>query len=108
MIPKFLEGNYPIVPFAIFLVVGAEFRGYHVRFRDIARGGIRIIRSGNLQAFTQNVTTLFDENYNLAATQDRKNKDIPEGGSKRKFPANFFFDISTKHFISRYFHFNKF
>jgi glutamate dehydrogenase len=36
----------------------------------------------NLQAFTQNVTTVFDENYNLAATQDRKNKDIPEGGSK--------------------------
>lgn len=26
--------------------------------------------------------TLFDENYNLANTQQRKNKDIPEGGAK--------------------------
>ena len=26
--------------------------------------------------------SLFDEAYNLAATQQRKNKDIPEGGSK--------------------------
>lgn len=25
---------------------------------------------------------LFDENYDLAYTQHRKNKDIPEGGSK--------------------------
>ena len=25
---------------------------------------------------------MFDENYNLANTQQRKNKDIPEGGSK--------------------------
>src|SRR5277367_6561881 len=28
------------------------------------------------------VGTLFDENYNLAWTQQRKNKDIPEGGAK--------------------------
>lgn len=80
--PTFLAETYPAVPFGVFFMVGAEFRGYHIRFRDIARGGIRIIRSTNFQAFTQNVVTLFDENYNLAATQDRKNKDIPEGGSK--------------------------
>jgi glutamate dehydrogenase len=29
-----------------------------------------------------NVRSVFDENYNLANTQQRKNKDIPEGGSK--------------------------
>lgn len=29
----------------MFFVVGADFRGFHVRFRDVARGGIRIIRS---------------------------------------------------------------
>jgi glutamate dehydrogenase len=28
------------------------------------------------------IGTLFDENYNLASTQQRKNKDIPEGGAK--------------------------
>jgi glutamate dehydrogenase len=29
----------------MFFVVGSDFRGFHVRFRDVARGGIRIIRS---------------------------------------------------------------
>lgn len=24
---------------------GSEFRGFHVRFRDVARGGIRLVRS---------------------------------------------------------------
>eukprot|EP01117_Protostelium_nocturnum_P004653 TRINITY_DN1685_c0_g1_i1.p1 TRINITY_DN1685_c0_g1~~TRINITY_DN1685_c0_g1_i1.p1 ORF type:complete len:1027 (+),score=415.86 TRINITY_DN1685_c0_g1_i1:160-3240(+) len=81
--PGFLsKTDYPITPFAIFFVVGTEFRGFHIRFRDVARGGIRIIRSANLQSYIQNVTSLFDENYNLANTQERKNKDIAEGGSK--------------------------
>jgi glutamate dehydrogenase len=81
--PKFLsKDDYPITPFAIFFVVGPEFRGFHVRFRDVARGGIRIIKSSNFQVYTTNVTTIFDENYNLASTQERKNKDIAEGGSK--------------------------
>mmetsp|Transcript_8269 Transcript_8269/g.34732 ORF Transcript_8269/g.34732 Transcript_8269/m.34732 type:complete len:1010 (-) Transcript_8269:63-3092(-) len=81
--PEFLsKQDYPDTPFAIFFVVGAEFRGFHIRFSDIARGGIRVIRSANPAAFAMNVSTLFDENYNLALTQQRKNKDIPEGGSK--------------------------
>lgn len=81
--PKFVpQREYPITPFAVFFVVGPEFRGFHVRFRDVARGGIRIIKSTNFQAFLQNVTTVFDENYALASTQERKNKDIAEGGSK--------------------------
>jgi glutamate dehydrogenase len=66
----------------MFLVVGSEFRGFHLRFSDVARGGIRMIRSRNREAYSINLRTLFDENYNLAATQQRKNKDIPEGGSK--------------------------
>lgn len=32
--------------------------------------------------YSINARSLFDENYNLAHTQQRKNKDIPEGGSK--------------------------
>ena len=64
------------------MVVGSEFRGFHLRFRDVARGGIRIITSRNREAYSINLRSLFDENYNLALTQQRKNKDIPEGGSK--------------------------
>jgi glutamate dehydrogenase len=81
--PAFLpELEYPVRPFGLFLVIGGEFRGFHLRFRDIARGGIRIVRSRNKEAFSINLRSLIDENYGLAATQQRKNKDIPEGGSK--------------------------
>ncbi|TPX41085.1 glutamate dehydrogenase [Synchytrium endobioticum] len=83
MDPSFLpEIEYPNKLFGMFLVIGSEFRGFHVRFRDVARGGIRIIRSRNREAYSINLRGLFDENYSLAATQQRKNKDIPEGGSK--------------------------
>ncbi|KAI8074047.1 Glutamate/Leucine/Phenylalanine/Valine dehydrogenase-domain-containing protein [Gongronella butleri] len=81
--PSFLPDiEYPTKLHGMFLVVGSEFRGFHLRFRDVARGGIRIIRSRNREAYSINQRTLFDENYALAATQQRKNKDIPEGGSK--------------------------
>lgn len=71
--PTFLpEVEYPVAPFGLFLSIGAspslcpslpswgcdgmlmvswvtgnEFRGFHMRFRDVARGGIRIVRSRN-------------------------------------------------------------
>ncbi|KAK6464753.1 NAD-specific glutamate dehydrogenase [Scheffersomyces coipomensis] len=81
--PSFLPSSeYPEKPFGMFFVVGNDFRGFHIRFRDIARGGIRIVRSRNEDAYNVNLRNLFDENYNLANTQQRKNKDIPEGGSK--------------------------
>jgi glutamate dehydrogenase len=83
MDPSFLpEIEYPNALYGMFLVVGSEFRGFHLRFSDVARGGIRMIRSRNREAYSINLRTLFDENYALAATQHRKNKDIPEGGSK--------------------------
>ena len=38
--PKFLpESEYPTKLFGMFFVIGSEFRGFHLRFRDIARGG---------------------------------------------------------------------
>jgi len=81
--PAFLNKvDYPETPFGLFHVVGAEFRGFHVRFRDIARGGIRIVKSPNIQTYMNNSDFIFDENYNLAWTQQRKNKDLAEGGSK--------------------------
>ncbi|PVU90824.1 hypothetical protein BB559_004418 [Furculomyces boomerangus] len=90
MSPDFLPDiEYPIKPFGIFLVIGAEFRGFHVRFQEIARGGIRIIHSRNSEAYTSNQRSLFDENYSLALTQHKKNKDIPEGGSKGTILLNF-------------------
>ena len=81
--PKFLPHvEYPQPLYGMFLIISSEFRGFHLRFRDIARGGIRKVKSRNREAYSINARSLFDENYNLANTQQRKNKDIPEGGSK--------------------------
>ncbi|CAG9993628.1 unnamed protein product [Clonostachys byssicola] len=81
--PSFLPAvEYPKALYGMFLVIGAEFRGFHLRFRDVSRGGIRIVKSRSKEAYAINARNLFDENYGLANTQQRKNKDIPEGGSK--------------------------
>ncbi len=81
--PGFLNMvDYPRRPYGIFHVLGIELRGFHIRFRDISRGGIRIVRSNSFQNYINNSDFIFDENYNLADTQQKKNKDIPEGGSK--------------------------
>lgn len=81
--PSFLpEIEYPQPLYGMFMVVSSEARGFHLRFRDIARGGIRIVKSRNREAYAINMRSMFDENYGLANTQQRKNKDIPEGGSK--------------------------
>ncbi len=81
--PKFLNKvDYPEVPFGLFHIISLEFRGFHIRFKDIARGGIRIVKSSSYQNYMNNSDFIFDENYNLSLTQHKKNKDIPEGGSK--------------------------
>lgn len=81
--PSFLPTvEYPATPYGIFFVVGSDFRGFHCRFKDVARGGIRIVRSRGREDYSKNVATLFFECWNLANTQQKKNKDIPEGGSK--------------------------
>ena len=81
--PSFLNPvDYPDKPYGIFFLYGKGFRGFHIRFRDIARGGIRLVRSPTQADYDINSDFIFDENYNLARTQQSKNKDIPEGGSK--------------------------
>ncbi|OHE71690.1 MAG: hypothetical protein A2Z99_08980 [Treponema sp. GWB1_62_6] len=74
--------DFPDRLFGLFFLVGHDFQGFHMRFRDIARGGIRIVRSRSIDLYAQNIDTILTENYNLALTQQRKNKDIPEGGAK--------------------------
>jgi glutamate dehydrogenase len=63
------------------MLLGMDFSGFHVRFRDISRGGVRLIKS-TVESYPTNRVTQFQENYNLAYTQKLKNKDIPESGSK--------------------------
>ncbi|KAH6624725.1 Glutamate/Leucine/Phenylalanine/Valine dehydrogenase-domain-containing protein [Chaetomium sp. MPI-SDFR-AT-0129] len=81
--PSFLPPiEYPTPLYGMFLVITSESRGFHLRFKEVARGGIRIVKSRSKEAYSINARNLFDENYALASTQQRKNKDIPEGGSK--------------------------
>lgn len=72
----------PELPFGVFFVHGRSFNGFHVRFRDIARGGVRAIRTMGADQYAREAERLYDEAYSLAFAQQLKNKDIPEGGAK--------------------------
>ena len=78
----FVSENRKEKAFGIFYVHGKAFDGFHVRFRDIARGGVRIVQPTNIEQYAIEVTHHFDEVYQLSFAQQLKNKDIPEGGSK--------------------------
>ncbi|SBT31118.1 glutamate dehydrogenase, putative (GDH3) [Plasmodium ovale wallikeri] len=76
------DSIYDAQPHSIIMTLGLHFVGFHIRFSKISRGGIRIVISNNMNSYMHNYNNLFDEAYNLAYTQNFKNKDIPEGGSK--------------------------
>nr|CCA24867.1 Glu/Leu/Phe/Val dehydrogenase putative [Albugo laibachii Nc14]CCA24951.1 NADspecific glutamate dehydrogenase putative [Albugo laibachii Nc14] len=69
-------------PFGVFYVYGRRFKGFHVRFRNIARGGLRVVYPSSKDAHALESARQYNEAYNLAFAQQLKNKDIPEGGSK--------------------------
>ncbi len=69
-------------PYGLFFVHGRRFNTFHVRFRDISRGGMRIVSPHTPEQLASEGWRHFDEAYALAYAQQLKNKDIPEGGSK--------------------------
>lgn len=70
------------LPFAIFYLKGMHYFGFHIRFKDLSRGGLRTIYPEKKEHMLAERNTIFSECYNLAYTQNKKNKDIPEGGAK--------------------------
>ena len=70
------------LPYGILFVHGRRFNGFHVRFRDIARGGMRLVTPASAEQYALESARHYDECYGLAFAQQLKNKDIPEGGSK--------------------------
>ena len=70
------------LPFAIFFMKGEHYIGFHIRFRDLARGGLRTVFTQNFEQMASERNNAFAECYGLAYTQQKKNKDIPEGGAK--------------------------
>lgn len=74
--------HYPNSPFGFFFLVGRGYRGFQVRYRDTARGGLRIVMPRDVSAHEVAFAGLFDEVVGLSYAQQLKNKDIPEGGAK--------------------------
>lgn len=74
--------KFPEPPYAIFFIKGMYFFGFHIRFKDLARGGLRTVYPTQQEQIESERKNIFTECYHLALTQHMKNKDIPEGGSK--------------------------
>lgn len=51
---------FPEVPYGIYFMVSHLFRGFHTRFRDISRGGVRIVKS-TPESFERNRHNMFKE-----------------------------------------------
>ena len=73
---------YPERPFCIFFIVGRDYRMFHTRWKDIARGGLRVVMPRNPTDYEVALAGHYDEVYGLSHAQQLKNKDIPEGGAK--------------------------
>jgi len=69
-------------PFGIYCFHGPHSFAFQVRYRDTARGGVRVVRTWSQEGFEVESNRLYDEVTKLASAQQFKNKDIPEGGSK--------------------------
>ena len=70
------------LPFRVTFFFSRFGAGYHVGFSDIARGGWRTVIARCADDYITSANTIFREVYVLANTQQLKNKDIYEGGSK--------------------------
>lgn len=69
---------FPHTPFGFFYIYSKSMFGFHLRFRDLARGGLRTVIAED----KHREASILLECYLLAWTQRTKNKDIPEGGAK--------------------------
>ena len=71
-----------VQPFGVFFVHGDCFHGFHNRFQNIARGGLRLVVPLSHEQCLAESSRIYDEVYGLSFAQNLKNKDIPEGVSK--------------------------
>ena len=81
--PAYLrDDRRPELPYGTFFVFGRGFFGFHNRFKEIARGGLRVVKPSSAAQHARERERVFDEVYGLSWAQQQKNKDIPEGGAK--------------------------
>lgn len=77
-----LKSCFADAPYALFFVHSSDCFGFHIRFTDLARGGLRTVFPSTKERAIFEAPLLLIECYQLALTQQKKNKDIPEGGAK--------------------------
>lgn len=70
------------MPYGVMFASGRNFIFFHNRFRDIARGGLRVVTPSSHEQYALESARVYNECYGLSWAQQLKNKDIPEGGSK--------------------------
>merc|ERR1712117_937493 len=80
--PSVMVSKDQVQPFGVFFVHGDCFHGFHNRFQNIARGGLRLVTPPSREQCLAESSRVYDEVYGLSFAQNLKNKDIPEGGSK--------------------------
>ncbi len=80
--PEFIADLPETLPFRVTFFFSRFGAGYHVGFSDIARGGWRTVIARSADDYITSANTIFREVFVLANTQQLKNKDIYEGGSK--------------------------
>lgn len=81
-VPYERKDKFPELPYAVFFIKGMYFLGFHIRFKDLSRGGLRTVFPEKMEQLSIDRNNVFSECYALAYTQQKKNKDIPEGGAK--------------------------
>lgn len=81
-LPYDFREKFPETPFAVFFMKGMHFMGFHIRFKDLSRGGLRTVCPASIEQYYNERNNVFAECYGLSYTQQKKNKDIPEGGAK--------------------------
>merc|ERR1719498_1868562 len=102
--PSFLGVNEvvgDVVPYGTFFITGRRFVSFHVRNRDISRGGLRVVQPPTLEAHGVASAGAYDEAYALAFAQQLKNKDIPEGGSNAVCVVEPYGDPVIDHHLQR-------
>jgi len=80
--PSLMVSDDKAMPFGALFVHGQGFDGFHNRFLNIARGGLRLVSPNSAEQYAMESSRCYDEVYGLSYAQQLKNKDIPEGGSK--------------------------
>merc|ERR1711916_63584 len=76
--PRYLEASvidhaaaFPQIPYAVLFVKGSDFSAFHVRFANLARGGLRTVISREEEDTLIKRRELFRECYHLSYTQQK-------------------------------------